>query len=102
MVSPSTPPAPASSSIKRSVDCPCQSNLPSRSPYSQMADRYRPSKERRKVVDGGCCLYCRHIYLPIELLRCGWRTKLPDDSEARLLHSSQTPGTNQSTLSGLP
>src|SRR5258707_14944487 len=102
MVSLATPPAPESASIECFVDCSCQSNLSSRSPYSEVVDRYRPSKEGRKIVDGGCCVHCRRLYLPIDLLRWRRRNKLPDGSETRLLHSPQTPGTNQSTLSGLP
>src|SRR5260370_35501096 len=102
MVSLPTPPAPASASIECSVDCSCQPDLSSRSPYSEVVDRYRPSKEGRKVVDGGCCLHCRRVYLSIELLCPRRRNKLPDASETRLLHSPQTPGTHQPTLRRLP
>src|SRR5260370_3876703 len=102
MVSLPTPPAPASASIECSVDCSCQPDLSSRSPYSEVVDRYRPSKEGRKVVDGGCCLHCRRVYLSIGLFCRRRRNKLPHGSETRLLHSPPTPGTNESNPSGLP
>src|SRR5260370_36383010 len=102
MVSLPTPPAPASASIECSVDCSCQPDLSSRSPYSEVVDRYRPSKEGRKVVDGGCCLHCRRVYLSVELLSRRRRNKLPDGLENRLLHSPPTSRTNESALYGHP